>query len=286
MQVNMTQIQSILDAKLASAGLSEFVDYDRQRCEEFEGGLFVELAIRDSSKKRAIEEAIKPVQETLKKDHFELRILLRALWSIESIEFVGPSRADNGSIRAALEFRAWLKSGSEQCAVTVNVTIAAIDFIRHKLGLETAYGRFGWTPDKGDVSRKCVEQVVRSFLIAELEGGDAGYWDPLSKSICELDDSAVRLLLGQSTAFRDLRSAIQKALVGPGSIRFIAYLRSLGFKPEDFDQVLPELTQAFGGPFVAGDKFLVSATDLYNRLRQSEQELLRCYFSEISRSPN
>jgi hypothetical protein len=285
MQLNMTEVQSILGSKIADAGLSKFIDFDRQRCAEFEGGLFVELAIRDSSRKRDIEEAIKTAQDILKKDHFELRVLLRTLWSIESIEFVGPSRTDNGGIRAAVAFKGGLKSGNQRCAVTINVTIAAIDFIRQKLGLEPLYGHFGWAPDKGDVSKQCLEQVVRSYLTAELEGGDAGYWDPLSKPICDLDAAAVKLLLGESTAFRDLRAAIHDAFVGPGSKRFIAYLRNLGLKPENFDKILPELANTFGGSFANGDKFLVSASDLYNRLRPSEQDLLRCYFSELSKIP-
>jgi len=278
MQVNAIEVQSIINTKLAEAGLLALVDQGHQRYTDFPEGLLVELAITDASRKEDFEEAMKSIQESLKSSGIEIQVLIRPIWIIESTEYAGPSRSADGGIRTAVAIGVTLLSGTERCIVVVNVTLAAIDVIRHRLGIEKFYGHFGWSPDKGDVSRRCLDQVVRSFIKADLSGGG----EPLINPVRDLNETDMHSLLGESTAFRDLRIAIHDAFLTPRSKQFVDHLMAFDVNPRDFDQVLPRLADTFGGAFKPGDQFLVSANELYNRLRPAEQELLKCYFFELT----
>lgn len=281
MQGDTREIQSVIDGRIEQAGLAQFVDHDRQRVTEAQGGFFLELIIRDAARKKEFESVLRKAQEQLRANKIELEVFIRALWVVKSCEYQGPSYAENGGLRSAVAFVVLVYSGGQECAVVVNVTIAAIDVVRRKLGLESLYGYFGWSPKKGDISQECLSQVIKGYAKSELDSELAGYWDPLVERTRDLNEAGMRLLLGESTAFRDLRTAIHGAFVGPGSKRFVEYLLTQRIDFRSFDQVLPELGNIFGGGFSRGDQFLVSSSDLYNRLRRVEQDLLRCYFGEV-----
>lgn len=163
----------------------------------------------------------------------------------------------------------------------MDLTFAALDFIREKLGIQAAVGIAAWSPEIGDVSEDCLKAVLTSYLETELRGEGATFWDPLTEQGREMDRPSVLVLLGESTAFRDLRVAIHDAFTEPLANRFVTGLRQQDIDILDFDRVLPELSNLFGGPFAPGDRFLTSSTELYSRLRAAEQSLLRCYYRQM-----
>jgi len=124
-----------------------------------------------------------------------------------------------------------------------------------------------------------VAPVVRKFLEQQLARGGTGYWNPLLPPYqVDLTDTDMSFLLGQSTAFDELRQAISDAFDPPVVDSFLSSLSASGIKLRDFDAVLPELSNMLGGAYRKSETFSTSASNLYRRLDRTEQELLRKYF--------
>ena len=88
-------------------------------------------------------------------------------------------------------------------------------------------------------------------------------------------------LLGQSTAFEELRQAVSDAF-DPALIEtFLQGLSLTGIKIRDFDNVLPEFSNVLGGAYRRGSTFSTSANELFRRMDRTEQEILKKYFHEL-----
>jgi hypothetical protein len=86
-------------------------------------------------------------------------------------------------------------------------------------------------------------------------------------------------ILGQSTAFEELRQAIADAFDPPVLDSFVKGLSVSRITIKDFDAVLPEFSNMLGGAYRRGGTFSTSASELYGKLQRTEQELLKKYFN-------
>ena len=125
-----------------------------------------------------------------------------------------------------------------------------------------------------------VAPVVRTFPEEQLRHGGTSCWDPLLSSRLEFTATDMSFLLGQSTAFDELRQAISDACDPPVVDGFLGSLFVSSVKIHDFDTVLPELANMLlGGAYRKGETLSTNASDLYyHRLDRTEQELLRKYY--------
>lgn len=182
---------------------------------------------------------------------------------------------DLAQARAAVEFQVVLRSGTRQCPMIVNVSLGAIELLGHKLGIEESNTS---ALPAGHLANEMVAAVVRRFVEQALSRGGTSYWDPLQVSPIELTSTDMSFLMGQSTAFEELRQAISDAFEPPVLGSFLGSLAVSGIKLHDFDAVLPDLSNMLGGAYKRGETFSTSTTELYRSLSRTEQELLRKYF--------
>jgi len=279
MAVIADEVQTLLDRKLREANLAQFVNREHsQFLDLLPGELFVEVVLNDGSALDEVEKLVRQTAEELAHQGIKLDSVVRALWEIVSVEYSGQSKTpDLKQYRAAEEFRVLLRSGSRQHEVIVDVFWGALEILEHKLGL----AHQGTSPDNalpaGHILREMVAPVVRTFLEEQLRHGGTSCWDPLLSSRLEFTATDMSFLLGQSTAFDELRQAISDAFDPPVIDSFLGSLSGSGIKIHDFDAVLPDLSNMLGGAYRRGETFSTSASDLYRRLDRTEQELLRKY---------
>ena len=145
---------------------------------------------------------------------------------------------------------------------------------------ELLRSRLGFSSERLSQSTDLMVPVVRSFLEHQLSSGGTGYWSPLLYPKLELNEPAMSFVLGQSSAFEELRQAVADALDPPVLESFIKSLAVSRIKLDDFDAVLPELANMLGRAYKPSDTFSTSATALFQKLKRTEQELLRAYFHQ------
>jgi hypothetical protein len=273
------QLQDVLEKHLREAGLTEFYDRGRSQYLDLDGEVFAEVVFLDGS---VLDEAEKLVRKTageLAKQGIKVDSIVRASWEIVSVEYSGRSRTpDLKQYRAAAEFRVVLRSGTRQHEVFVDVFWGAIDVLRHKLGMnDAATSSQPHLPD-GNLLSEMVGPAVRQFLEQRLARGGTS-WNPLLPPYrVDLTDTDMSFLLGQSTAFDELRQAISDAFDPPVLESFLGSLATSDVKLRDFDTVLPALSAMLGRAYRSTDTFSISARELYQRMERTEQELLKKYF--------
>jgi hypothetical protein len=278
MGLTAPEINGIIADRLAAAGLTPILSKEQGQFFSFSEGFFVELALRDANRLSEVEAVVQSIREELRERGIKLEAIVRPIWKVLSVNYVDASRTPNGTLRAALQFKARLEAGSREAEVIVNVSIAALDILRKKLGKRNSLLTFGWTPEQGDVDESTISQVVRSFLEESLSTGGTGYWDPTRYPSQELGEVAMSSLLGESRAFVDLRRAIDRALGPQSQDNFFKDLASRQAKIKKFEDVLPDLSNFLGGAFRPGETLPTSSSELFSRLRQAEQKLLRHYY--------
>lgn len=84
-------------------------------------------------------------------------------------------------------------------------------------------------------------------------------------------------LMGQSTAFNELRQAISDAFAPPVVESFLKSLAVSDVRIMSFEVVLPDFSNMLGGAYRRGATFSTSANELFQKLDHSEQQLLRNY---------
>jgi hypothetical protein len=285
------ELRSTLEKRLREAGLAQFVNRERSQFLDLEGEVFAEVVLNDGSVLDEVEKIVHLAADEMKTQGVSLDSIVRALWEIVSVEYTGrtSSTPDLTNWRAAEEFRVVLRSGTRECHVIVNVTWGAIELLERKVGLREKEPSAALPP--GHVVREMVGPIVRRFIEQALSRGGASYWDPLQFSQIELTATDMSFLMGQSTAFEELRQAISDAFDPPVLDSFLGSLAVSGIKKIlDFDAVLPELSNMLGGAYRKGDTFSTSASELYRRLDRTEQELLRKYYhgkiDQLKRDPH
>jgi hypothetical protein len=270
------EIEELLDRRLREAGLSRFVNRDQSQFLDLQDELFVEIVLNDASRQENVEQIVRHTAQELKARSIKLDSVVRALWEIADVSYVGPSRSADGGLRAAYEFHVDLKSGDRPQRVIVDVFWGAMEFLEQKLGLQKFRARNQWA--KGHLDEEMVVKTVRSFVQHQLSLGGTSYWDPLMHPRLEMNDAAMLFLLGQSTKFNELRQAVSDAFEPPVVNSFLSGLVMLSAKLHNFDAVLPELSNLLGGAYRAGQTVSTSAVELFQRLDRTEQELLKNYF--------
>jgi len=279
MQVTPTQVEEFLDRRVRESGLGEFVNRKQSQFLELEDDFFVEVVLNDGAVLEDVEKVVKGAADELKPQGVKLDIIVRAVWEVEAVEYVGPSRSSDGGLRAALAFRGTLKSGRRTCFVTVDVFWGAVEVLESRLGLKKFVGQRPNAAETRDLANEMLLRVVRKFLQFQSAAGGTSYWDPLLRPQLELNAPAMSFILGQSTAFEELRQAIADAFEPPVLDSFIGGLASSRITIKDFEIVLPEFSNMLGGAYRQGQKFSTSAEEIYRRLDRSEQALLKKYFN-------
>jgi hypothetical protein len=160
----------------------------------------------------------------------------------------------------------------------VDVTIAALDALRQKLGTDAFIMHNGWSPETGDVEETNIAAAVTAYLETLLSRGGTSYWDPLLDKHLDLNQSGMSYVLGHSTAFQELHTAITDAFSPPVRKSFLRGLAGSGVRLTDFERALPELSSLLGGAYRRGQQFSVSASELFNNLGRGEQELVKQYY--------
>lgn len=254
-----------------------------------EDEFFVEVVLNDGTPLEDVERVLRITAEELKPQGGKLDIIVRAIWEVVQVQYVGPSRAADGGLRAALAFQALLKSGRRNCHVMVDVFWGAMELLERKLGLKKFASGHSEATERRHLTEEMANRVVESFLKHQLASGGTGYWNPLLYSQLELNEPAMSFILGQSTAFEELRQAIADAFEPPVLDSFVKGLSVSRIAMKNFDAVLPELSSMLGGAYRRGGTFSTSAGELYGKLERTEQELLRKYFNariaELKKDP-
>ena len=283
--MNELGLQKQIEGYLASAGIMPVVDRDKSQFLTDLPDWFAEIVLTDASRQADAEQVLRGISADLHKSGTKLEVVVRSLWEVVKVWYAGPARTKEGSLRTALEFRAQLRSGQRVIEVRVDVTIAALMVLRQHLGKEEI-AIIGWSPQKGDVDEQDIGAAVTRYLEIQLNNGGTSYWDPLLDSRLDLNEAAMSYVLGDSTALQELRSAINDAFSEPVRRSFISGLTGSKVSMADFDRVLPELSNMLGGAYKRGQRFSVSARELFDSLTRGEQELLRRYFLIQARRVN
>ncbi len=278
------QLREMLEKRLHEAGLTEFIDWQSYQFLDLGGEAFIEVVVRDASRLEDAKRVVELAAEEIKTKGISVESVVRAQWEVVSVDYQGPSYAgDPPQTLAADRFRVILRSGPKQHVVSMDVSFAAIELLKRKLGLRDS--------DAPQGLPEMVAPIVQKFVEQNLSRGGTSYWDPLQDPRVELSATDMSFLMGQSTAFEELRQAIWDAFDPPVLDSFLVDLSVTGVKNvRDFDAILPELSNMLGGAYRKGDTFSTSATELYRRLDRTEQELLKKYYQgkidQLERDPH
>jgi len=279
MSMTSVQLEDLVEHQLREAGLLQFVSREHSQYLDLEDGLlFLELVVTDGTPLNDIEKIVRRTSDQVKAQGGKLDSVVRALWWVEEVHYVGPSRSPNGGLRAAYAFEVTLLSGARRQRVTVDVSWSAVEFLRNKLGLGRFVSGSENALQRGHLTDELLGETVRTFTEHELSLGGTSYWDPIRYPQRDLNDAAMLFLVGQSTAFYELWQAVTDAFEPPLVEGFLKSLETAGVTLQDFRTVLPEFSNMLGGAFRPGSKFSTSATDLFERTDRAEQEMLKKYF--------
>jgi hypothetical protein len=273
MNLTLNQVEELIERHLRAAGIWDSVNKAHSQFLDMQDEMFVEIVLDDATHLEDTDKIVRNTAEELKAQDITLDSVVRALWEILDVSFVGPSRSADGGIRAAYLYDVTLKSGSRQHHVAVDVFWGAVEFLKQKRGLGKLTSK-----RMRDFQNEVVAKAVWSFVQDQLSLGGTSYWDPLLHSQREMNDAAMLFVFGQSTALNELWQAVSDAFEPSIVDSFLKSLSVSKAKIQDFKTVLPELSNMLGGAYRRGATFSTSATELFQKLDRSEQELLKKYF--------
>lgn len=270
-------METIFRDKLELAGLAAALNEEKSQFLDLLDGFFAEIVLNDGSKLAVAERIIRSVKEELEERDVRVDSIVRAVWRVKEINFIGPARGVSGGLKAALEFEAVLESGTRECRVSVELTLAALNMLREKLALSDKVGFPGWARN-GDVDEDTLRKVVREFLDFQLLSGGTSHWDPIRFPKLELKEAAVSYLMPDSKDFKRLQAAIDDFL-GDYAIEYsLRDLTSRDIRIRDFERVLPDLSSHLGGAFRPGEKVPTNALSFYHALGEVERERLKRHY--------
>jgi hypothetical protein len=271
------ELETILHDRLTAAGLVAAVNREKSQFLDLSDGFFAEIVLDDGSKLAATEQIVRNVREELKEKGVRLDSIVRAVWSVKNIQFIGPARGVSGGLKAALEFEATLESGRRECSVSVEVSLAALNKLREKFALSGRVGSPAWVKE-GDVHELTLKKLVEEFLDFQLSGGGTSYWDPIRFPKLELKEAAVSYLMPDSKGFKQLWAAIDDFLGEYATEYSLRELASRDVPIRDFERILPDLSSHLGGAFRPGGELPASAPGLYQGLGSVERERLKQHY--------
>jgi hypothetical protein len=100
------ELEAILRDRLLVAGVATTVNEEKSQFLDLSDGFFAEIVLNDGSKLPATDQVVRNVKEELKEKGLRLDAVVRAVWSVKDIQFIGPARGVSGGLKAALEFEA------------------------------------------------------------------------------------------------------------------------------------------------------------------------------------
>ncbi|MGH9342642.1 MAG: hypothetical protein ACRD19_02610, partial [Terriglobia bacterium] len=177
-------LEKLIKQELSSEGLIQYLDDRQEQYLEFPDGFFAEVVLNDGSKLSEVERIVKAIKERLQKQEIDVDVIVRAIWKVTSVRYVGHAVGASGGVKAAEWFAGTLRSGNRECKVIVDVTNYAYDSIWKKLSEERAAHL---PTDKNEA----IADIVADFLQFELSRGGASYWDPILHPERELNDAAL-----------------------------------------------------------------------------------------------
>jgi hypothetical protein len=272
------ELETILWDKLKSAGLEPVLDEEKSQFLDTSDGFFAEIVLNDGSKLAAAKRIVRTVKEELKEAGIQIDSIVRAVWRVKEVNFIGPARGVSGSLKAALEFEAILESGSRECPVSVEVTLGALNTLREKLALFEKVGFAKWTQD-GDADADTLRKVVKEFVALQLSFGGTSAWDPVLFPKLQVTEQAIVYLLPDSETYVRLKVAIDD-FFDPRTIRLrLRTAERDKVKIGDFDRILPELSEVLsGGAYQGGQNLWRDAGSLYKSLGEVERRRLEHYY--------
>jgi|HubBroStandDraft_2_1064218.scaffolds.fasta_scaffold13174_2 hypothetical protein len=272
MNITFTQAEELYERRIRESGLDQFRDRERSQFLDLQDQIFVEIVLNDATRLDDAERIVRNLAREFKDQGIHLDSVVRAVWEIGDVGYLGPSRTSDGGLRAALEFHVTLKSGTRLHGVTVDVSWGAAEFLEQKFSLKSKGTRHG-----NQVGKEMLAKAVRSFVQHQLTVGGTSYWDPIRFPRLELNDAAMLFLMGQSTAFNELRQAISDAFEPPVAENFVKSLAVSDVRIMSFEAVLPDFSNMLGGAYRRGATVSTNANELFQKLDHSEQELLKNY---------
>lgn len=279
------ELETAFREGLEQAGLVAALNEEKSQFLGFSDGFLAEIVLNDGSKLPGAERIVRRVKEEFEERGVQVDLIVRAVWRVKEINFIGPARALSGGLKAALEFDVILESGGRQCNVTVEVNLAALNALREKLALPEKVGFPGWDRN-GDVDEETLRKAVAEYLGFRLSAGGTSYWDPILFPRIELEDATVSYLIPDSKAFRQLQAAIDRFFRASEMEDSLRTLNSQGVMARDFHRVLPELSNYLGGSFGPGESLATNASTLFQSLGEVERKRLeQHYLQKLSEIP-
>jgi hypothetical protein len=175
------ELEKTVREELTNAGLWADVDERKSQFLEFPDGLFAEIVLNDGAKLAEAERIVRSLTVESRLDRQELDAIVRANWTVQSVDGPEPAIVVTGGIRPAWAFTGTLKSGGLTTGVVVHVTMSAVDAIKRNIA------RSGEAVDEA----AAIKEVVKEFLRLRLSYGGESYWDPLDDQPLELNEDAL-----------------------------------------------------------------------------------------------
>jgi len=271
------ELETAFRDKLQQAGILVALNEEKSQFLDLSDSFFAEIVLNDGSKLAGAERIVRTLKEQLGEKGVRVDSIVRAVWQVRGIDFVGPARAVSGGLKAALEFEAVLESGARQCRATIELTLAGLNTLREKLALSERVGFPGWARD-GDVDEATLKKVVAEYLDFQLASGGESYWDPILFPRLELNEWTVSYLIPDTKAFQQLQAAVDLFFRDSAIEDSLRTLSSQGVTVRDFHRVLPELSNYLAGSFGPGESLATNALTLFQSLGEVERKRLEQYY--------
>ena len=188
--MTLPELRTLLEERLNSSKVAQFVNWDFSQVLDFPDGFFVEIVLNDASYLHEAEGVLTELAEEVKQEEVELKGseldgMVRALWTVREVEYVGSAYGPAGVPKNALGFKVIVESGSRHNDVYVELTRPALDRLREKLGISR----------EEQVPPDRLRDIVREFLTLQLSDGGTSYWDPIRFPKQELTAASMSYLL-------------------------------------------------------------------------------------------
>jgi hypothetical protein len=169
---------SLVQKRLAETGMIDVLDETHSGSVEIGSTFFVELVLHDGSW-IAQGEALILEMANFKHEHVRVVGVVRAQWTVASIQHVGNCIDGSGLLKTSECFKVELRAGEGKQVVEVEVTPGAFEEIDRRLG-------------KGI---QIVQQVIRMLLEENLKQGGQSYWHPIRNPKHRLDHLAAQAMI-------------------------------------------------------------------------------------------